>query len=120
MFTSKLILATSLALAVSGAYADGSDQSLFGWTDAPSTLTREQVRQQLRDAIARGERYIGDGGYLTAEAPVAPKSRAEVRAELRESLRLGLIAKGDGNTPVATAEQERLIAKAGQDAEAKG
>jgi hypothetical protein len=37
-------------------------------------------------------------------------------AELREAQRLGLISVGEGNAPIATAEQERLIAKAGHDA----
>jgi hypothetical protein len=43
-------------------------------------------------------------------------TRAVVLAELREAQRLGLVSIGEGNMPIATAEQERLIAKAGRDA----
>jgi hypothetical protein len=44
------------------------------------------------------------------------RSRAEVLAELREATRLGLVSVGESDAPVATAEQEHLIAKAGHDA----
>jgi hypothetical protein len=116
MLTSKFILALSLAVAVSGAFAEANDQSLFGWAETRSTLTREQVRQEMRDAIARGDRFDGERGYVPAPTPSKPRSRAEVLAELREAMRLGLLAVGDGDIPVATAAQERLIAKAGRDA----
>ena len=115
MFTSKLVVVTSLALAVSGAFADSGDLPIDVWAGS-STLTREQVRQEMRAAIARGDRFIGEGGYVPAPVPSTPRSRAEVKAELREATRLGLVAVGDGNVPVATAEQERLIAKAGRNA----
>ena len=115
MFTSKLVLATSLALAVSAAFADSGDLPIDKWVGS-STLTREQVRQELRNAIARGDRFHGEGGYVPAPVPSKPRSRAEVLAELREAVRLGLIVIGDGDIPVASAEQERLIAKAGRDA----
>lgn len=44
----------------------------------------------------------------------AAKSRAQVIAELREAQRLGLLNVGEGDAPVATPEQERLIADAGR------
>lgn len=49
----------------------------------------------------------------------APVSRAQVIAELREAERLGLIPLGEADIPVQTAEQTRLIAKAGEDAVTK-
>jgi hypothetical protein len=44
-------------------------------------------------------------------------SRAQVVAEMREATRLGLIPAGEGDIPVATAEQEQLIAAARRDVE---
>lgn len=40
--------------------------------------------------------------------------RAKVRAETIEAARLGLLSFGEGDPPVATAEQERQIAAAGR------
>ena len=40
--------------------------------------------------------------------------RAKIRAETIEANRLGLISVGEGNPPIATAEQEELIATAGR------
>jgi len=54
----------------------------------------------------------------TAEVAEATVSRAQVVAELREAQRLGLITVGEEDAPVPTAEQSRLIAKAGADAAA--
>jgi len=115
MLTSKLVLATSLALAVSGAFADAGDVSVDDWAGT-STLTREQVKQEMRDAYARGDRDFGERGYAPAEIASVPRLRAEVLAELGEAMRLGLISGGEGDIPVATEEQERLIARAGHDA----
>lgn len=116
MFTSKLILATSIALAVSGAFADSGDLDISEWSKPSSTVTREQVRQEMLEAYARGDRDYGERGYVPAEIASTPRSRAEVLAELREAVRLGLVSVGEGDVPFGTAEQERLIAKAGHDA----
>jgi hypothetical protein len=81
MLTSKFVLATSLALATTGAFAEAGDLHINDWATYSSTVTHEQVK-----------------------------------AELREATRLGLVSIGEGDVPIATAEQERLIAKAGKDA----
>jgi hypothetical protein len=62
-------------------------------------------------------------GVVLAEGPLdypveqaqsmSPKSRAQIRAELAEAQRLGLLSSGEQDTPVATPEQERLIAESG-------
>jgi hypothetical protein len=116
MLKSKLVLAASLVLATTSAFADSGDQPISDWSTFSSTVTREQVKQEMRDAYARGDRDMGEMGYFTAQGPSTPRSRAEVVAELREAQRLGLLSVGEGDPPIATAEQERLIAKAGQDA----
>jgi hypothetical protein len=116
MLTSKFVLATSLVLATTGALADAADPHINDWSIINSTVTREQVKQEMREAYARGDRDYGERGYVVAETPAASRSRAEVLAELREAQQLGLVSVGEGSMPVATAEQERLIAKAGHDA----
>jgi hypothetical protein len=116
MSKSKLILATSLFVAVSAAYADSGDVDISQWSGGPSAASREQVKQEMRDAYARGEITYGEQGYGNTPS-ASTRSRAEVVAEMREASSLGLLsAIGEGDVPVATAEQERLIAKAGQDA----
>jgi len=115
MLKSKLVLAASLAFAVTGAFADASDPHINDWSTFGST-TYEQVKQEMRDAYARGDRDMGEAGYFVAQSPSTTRSRAEVLAELREATRLGLISVGESDPPIATAEQERLIAKAGHDA----
>lgn len=116
MLTSKFVVAASFVLATTGALADSADQHINDWSTFSSTVTREQVKQEMKDAYARGDRDYGERGYVVAESPSTSRSRAEVLAELREAQRLGLVSIGEGDMPIATAEQERLIAKAGRDA----
>jgi hypothetical protein len=108
MLTSKFVLATSLALATAGAFADSGDIHINDWSTFSSTVTSA--------SYASGERAEGERGYVFAEYASTPRSRAEVQAELQEASRLGLVSVGEGDMPIATAEQEQLIAKAGQDA----
>jgi hypothetical protein len=57
---------------------------------------------------------MGHYPELPAPDPATAKTRAQVKAELREAIRLGLVMVGEGEMPQATAEQERLIALAGR------
>ena len=116
MLKSKIVLAASLVLVTTGVFADESDPHINDWSTFSSTVTSEQVKQDMRDAYARGDRDMGEVGYVAAQSPSKERSRAEVLAELREATRLGLTSFGEGDPPIATAEQERLIAKAGHDA----
>lgn len=115
MFPSKLVLVASLALATTGAFADSGDLHINDWPSSGSAVTREQVRQEMIDAYARGDRDYGERGYVVAESHPS-RSRAEVLAELHEATLLGLVSVGEGDVPIATAEQEQLIVKAGHDA----
>jgi hypothetical protein len=63
MLTSKLVLVASLALAATGAFADSGDVHINDWSTFSSTVTREQVQQEMRDAFARGESNFGERGY---------------------------------------------------------
>jgi hypothetical protein len=58
---------------------------------------------------------VQDASGDVVEAPV---SRARVVAELREAQRLGLIPNGEQSIPEMSAEQARLIAEAGDRADA--
>jgi hypothetical protein len=116
MLKSKFVLAASLVLATTGVFADESDPHINDWSTFSSTITHEQVKQEMRDAYARGDRDMGEAGYVVAQSLSSPRSRAEVLAELREAQRLGLLSVGESDPPIATAEQERLIAIAGHDA----
>jgi len=62
-------------------------------------------------------------GVASAEGPVdypeqlpmvAPKTRAQVKAELAEARRLGLVVYGEVGVAISTPEQEKLIADAGR------
>jgi hypothetical protein len=62
-------------------------------------------------------------GVAAAEGPVnypdevpmvSTKTRAQVKAELAEARRLGLVVYGEADVPIATPEQEKLIAEAGR------
>jgi len=61
-------------------------------------------------------------GVASAEGPVnypdevpmvSTKTRAQVKAELAEARRLGLVVYGERDVPIATPEQERSIMLAG-------
>jgi hypothetical protein len=62
-------------------------------------------------------------GIASAEGPVnypeetpmvAPKTRAQVKAELAEARRLGLVVYGEVGVTISTPDQEKLIADAGR------
>jgi len=111
--------------------------------EAPSTRTRAEVVAELREAILAGQMfdhpymYRDQLAHARAGNPVAGDPRAEgpaiisadgsvvvwgnarlmrakIQAEAAEANRLGLLSFGEGDPPVATAEQERLIAAAGR------
>jgi hypothetical protein len=84
MNTVKIILASSLALVATAAFADAAEPGISEWSTFSDST-----------------------------------SRAQVVAEMREATRRGLIPAGEGDIPVATAEQEQLIAAARRDVEAQ-
>lgn len=68
-----------------------------------------------------GSAFAGGGPYPLPAVPTADStvSRAAVVAELREAQRLSLVSVGEGDIPVATAEQEQMIFAAGRRAAEK-
>jgi hypothetical protein len=112
MLKSKCVIAASLVFAASAAFADPGDLNINDWTSFSQSTTREQVKQEMRDAVARGERNDGERGLEPANM-ASPRSRDAVVAELHEATRLGLVSIGEGDVPIASGEQEQRIAKAG-------
>lgn len=91
MKTSHIFTATSLALAAWLASTSATAQ-----TDSPKT--REQVRQELQEAVRTGNMPSNESGRLLREinpsryppAPnMTPKTREQVKAELQEAVRTG-------------------------------
>lgn len=89
-----------------------------------STKTRAEVIAELREAHRLGlmanvesdfpNVSVGAGSAQTFDGGGPRLSRARVHAETVEAGRLGLLNVGEGVPPVATAEQEELIAAAGR------
>lgn len=116
MLTSKFVFVSSLALAATGALADSGDLHINDWSNFDGSVTREQVLQEMQDAYARGDRDMGERGYVLAQDSSPSRGSAEVQAELHTAQRFGLVSIGESDAPIATAEQEAVIAKAGHDA----
>ena len=67
MLTSKFVLATSLVLATTGAFADSGDTHINDWAAFSSTVTREQVKAELREATRLG--LVVSARALSRSAP---------------------------------------------------
>lgn len=66
-------------------------------------------------ALASAESPVNYPDNHADEVSAVPaKTRAQVKAELAEARRLGLIAYGELGDAVSTPQQERLIAEAGR------
>src|SRR5262245_38962085 len=83
--------------------------------EVPSTLTRAQVTADVLAARSQGLFVNGDAEMPIKSVEVAStKTRAQVVAEMRAAQALGLmIPAGEAAAPIATVEQEKLIAEAG-------
>jgi hypothetical protein len=117
MFASTAVLAESPASVVRyGENASMPEQGNF-----VSTKSRAEVRAEAIAATRAGSNARSDGELerqLTAGFK-SEKTRAQVVAETREARRLGLMDHRYESEPVvATAEQLRLIAQAGERANA--
>lgn len=95
--------------------------------ESVSTATRAQVVGELREAQRLGLMTSGDGSFPNVasgegtgnSSTVLGNGRelsVRIHAETIEAARLGLLGSGEGNPPIATAEQEKLIAAAGDHA----
>ncbi len=89
-----------------------------GATELPtaysSSVTRAAVREAAIAARQAGQIAVGDQDVVI-DQPGPGLSRAQVRAEAIEAIRLGLRSRGE-HSPVATQEQLAKIHMAGLDA----
>jgi hypothetical protein len=105
----KTLNATLLAALIAipaVSFADGGNEP---FVNIHSQATASEVRAQLVGARA-GVNEIDAGLIFVNDS--APKTRAQVLAELAEAKRLGVVQRGDV-TVVETAEQRAQIAAAG-------
>lgn len=91
-----------------------------------ATKTRAEVVAELHEAqrlgqMATVETFPSYGPAVAAGDPFIVWGdarqvvlRVKIRAETRMAGKLGLLDFGEGDPPIATAEQERMIAEAGQ------
>lgn len=89
--------------------------------EAVSTRTRSEVVAELREAQRLGlmasVEFSFPAGNVKQEPDDAGRAtRARVHAEALEASRLGLLSVGEGNASIATAEQDRQVVTAGQQA----
>jgi predicted RNase H-like HicB family nuclease len=102
-----------MTVAGSAVADEGKYPEPYLW-QSESGKSRAEVIAEMDEAKRLGQFRLGDDGPSFLANVKASKSRAEVVAELEEAQRLGLLSVGDGELPVATAEQEALIAAAGR------
>lgn len=84
------------------------------WTPPASSKARAEVRAELEAA-----RRAGTPSHTEASYTVQPKAdrgltRAQVQAEAREAMRLGLIPVNEGGTRQASASELEQVRQAGQ------
>ena len=108
----KTLIATALVLSFAGAGAAFAQEATqdFPVPQWKSSVTRSEVVATLKATPA--------AQVQTGEASAAPKaasalSRAQVQAETREALRLGVIGSDEGSVRVATPAQAEQIRAAG-------
>lgn len=108
----RTLIATALFTVVAGsAFAQEGTQD-FPSADLLSSRSRAEVRAELLDALRAGA--LNDRSEASA-APVAASMllRAQVVAETREAVRLGVVGANDAEVRVATPAQAALIRAAG-------
>lgn len=91
--------------------AHASEASYENPVSLHSTLTRAEVLAQAVRAVAAGEISLSDNSYAP-KINGTEKTRAQVVAETREAIRLGLTSFGE-QTVIPTAEQLARVEMAG-------
>ena len=108
----KTLIATALVLSFAGtgaAFAQEATQD-FPVPQWKSSITRAEVIATLKAVPAAQASY---GEASTAPKAASTLSRAQVQAETREALRLGVIGSDEGAVRVATPAQAEQIRAAG-------
>ncbi|MBC7942202.1 MAG: DUF4148 domain-containing protein [Chitinophagaceae bacterium] len=92
----KTLLSTTVATAFAAfAFIAATPALAEARADQPTAkLTRAEVKQQLRQARAEGRIVEGEQSYVAEPVGMA-KTRAQVRAETLEAVRVGAIGYGE-------------------------
>lgn len=111
----KTLIATALVLSFAGAGAafaqEGTqDFPMPQWKQPASSLTRTEVMAAAKAAPA-AETFAGEASAAPQAASML--SRAQVMAEAREAMRLGVIGVNEGTVRAATPAQLEQIRAAG-------
>ena len=83
------------------------------WTPEPSTQARAEVRAELEAARRAGTASSDEASFTVQPKADRALSRAQVQAEAREAMRLGLIPVQEGGPRQATARELEQIRQAG-------
>ncbi len=86
---------------------------VFSEPRSARSRTRDEVRAELAATASHRVAAVGEVGIVISDPP-STRSRAEVVAELREAIRLGLLGGGEAGPPRATPAQEEQIVAAGK------
>jgi hypothetical protein len=108
------MLITTTAVALFGAASVFAQEATQEFNDAQalSSVSRDDVRTGLNTA-----RHEGSLGFHEAspapEAAGTGVTRSQVKAELREAQRLGLVDSNEAEVPIATPDEQASIVAAG-------
>lgn len=108
-----LVVAISAFSAVFSSAASASEATPEDTSLTVSTsLSRADVRQAVLQARAAGQLFSGEVSRFVEPTGV-PLARAQVAAEAREAVRLGVAAGGHDQTIEITPQQQERIRQAG-------
>ena len=110
-FTTRLITVTVLATLGAAAMAVEAEQSSTWMT--PSTKSRAEVQADMLAAKREGKLLQDEYSFTVVPSAGSKLTRAQVAAEAREAMRLGLIPVYEGQDRVATAAENEQIRQAG-------
>lgn len=108
----RLISLSALLAAAFAVPAMAQEATPDNFAGLRSVVARDAVRADAIAALKAGLIERGEAS-IDRQVHVATKSRAQVAAEAREALRLGLVGHGEGPAPLATPAQAEQIRLAG-------
>lgn len=106
------LVAAVAAFAAAGAFAQEATPDT--WTKINTSATVQTVRAEAVASYKAGNISYGEvTRHGVVAAQLGPVSRAQVQAQAREAMRLGLLQGGEGPARVATAQELESIKLAG-------
>ncbi len=114
MNTRHILAAAAIALVTSGT-AFAQEATPDTWLNVTSSPSREAVHTEAVAAVQAGRVSHGYGEAFRFDRITTDSglTRAQVRAEATEAVRLGLTGHGELSAPMATPAQSEAIRQAG-------